>query len=103
MTDDEFHYPGCLAAKLDGIEAEARGILKDGGRVLGVEHLSVVDLRDDPAYRAASDADKDRILDAIHTIEIVAQVRARLAYGDLEGAKRFLGYLGANFSATIGK
>ncbi len=103
MTDDEFLYPDCLAAKLDDIEAEARGTFKDAGRVLGVEHLSVVDLRDDPAYRAASDADKDRILDAIHTIEIVAQVRARLAYGDLGGAKRFLGYLGADFSATIGK
>jgi len=103
MTDDEFLYPDWLAAKLDDIEAEARGTLKDAGRVLGVEHLSVADLRDDPAYRAASDADKARILDAIHTIEIAAQIRARLAYGDLEGAKRFLGYLGADFSATIGK
>ena len=54
-----------------------------------------------PAFKKLSTADKARVFDAIHTRTIIDQVHARLAFGDLAGAKRFLGHLGANFDAKL--
>ena len=54
-----------------------------------------------PALEKLSTAEKARVFDAIHTRTIVDQVHARLAFRDPDGARRFLGHLGANFTAKL--
>ena len=54
-----------------------------------------------PTFKKLSTAEKARVFDAIHTRTIIDQVHARLAFRDPDGAKRFLGHLGANFTAKL--
>ena len=54
-----------------------------------------------PAFKKLSTAEKARVFDAIHTRTVVDQVHARLAFRDPDGVRRFLGHLGANFTAKL--